>query len=61
MKIIKNIIKCKKAQVGQYGWETIVRWAIALGLGILLLVILFKTTNFGNSVWEYTKNIFPFV
>lgn len=48
----------KKAQIG---FETLVKWLIVIAIGVVLLVILGATTDFGRSVMEKIENVFPFI
>ncbi len=49
-----------KNKKGLFGYGVIIDWAIIIGVGVLLLIILAKTTDFGREIWDKIKNIFPF-
>ena len=54
-------MKYNKAQQAFPGFRTIMMWALIIAIGIILLIILSKTSAFGWDVWEKITDIFPFV
>ena len=50
----------KKSQMAA-NLGTIVRWAVIIAVGIVLLVILAKTTGLGGTTLGKIIEIFPFV
>ena len=44
-----------------HGFKTVAMWILIIAVGILLLVIMAKSTGFGKSVIEKIMDAFPFV
>ena len=60
MKIMDNLMKHNKAQQAFPGFRTLMMWVLIIAIGIILLIIIGKTSSVGWEVWEKITNIFPF-
>ena len=43
------------------GLQTIVSWAVIIGVALLIVVITLKYTEVGKTAWTNIKNTFSFV
>ena len=51
----------KKGQDSPFGFGTLVTWAIIIGLGVAIVVIMVRSNTIGQAAWGKIKNFVGFV
>jgi len=54
-------MRYKKAQQAYEGFSTITWWVFIIAVGIVLLVILVITTEFGQETFDKISDAIPFI
>ena len=61
MNITKDIMKLDKRGNGaSFGWAKLAAMLLAIAIGIILLILLVKQKDIGQSAWNKIKDINPF-